>query len=152
MIIACGNQGQWERLCRAIGREDLPGDRRYADMAARNVRRLELTAEIEKALAVHSSAYWLEKFQSAEIPTGPINDYKQVFEHPQVLHRKLRVDMPHAMGGVTSTVASPLRLSDTPVEYRRAPPVLGEHTEQILTSVLGKSKAEIDALAKGGII
>ena len=152
MIIACGNQGQWERLCHAIGREDLPADSRYADMAARNVRRLELTAEIEQALAAHSSAYWLEKLQSAEIPTGPINDYKQVFEHPQVLHRKMRVDMPHAMGGVTSTVASPLRLSATPVEYRRAPPVLGEHTEQILTSVLGKSKAEIDALAKGGII
>lgn len=152
MIIACGNQGQWERLCRAICREDLLGDSRYSDMAARNVRRLELTAEIEKALASQTSAYWLVKFQSMEIPTGPINDYKQVFEHPQVEHRKLRVDMPHARGGVTSTVASPLRLSDTPVEYRLAPPVLGEHTEEILSSVLGKNRTEIDALSKKEVI
>lgn len=152
IIIACGNQGQWERFCLAIGRAELPKDSRFLDIPGRNANRLVLTEEIERTLSARPSAHWLEKLTAADVPNGPINNYKQVFEHPQVLHRKLKVDLPHVRGGTTSTVASPLRLSDTPVEYRRAPPVLGQHTREILAQVLGKNEAEIEKLVQDGIV
>jgi crotonobetainyl-CoA:carnitine CoA-transferase CaiB-like acyl-CoA transferase len=75
-----------------------------------------------------------------------------VFDHPQVKHRKLRIDQPHGAGGTASTVANPIRLSATPVEYRLAPPLLGEHRVAVLSELLGKSGAEIEALARDGVI
>ncbi len=152
MIVACGNQGQWERFCGAIGRNDLPIDARFRDIPGRNANRPALTEEIDRSLMAHATAHWLECLTAADVPNGPINNYQQVFEHPQVAHRKLRVDLKHAKGGVTSTVASPLRLSETPVEYRRAPPVLGEHTGEILSTILGKTAAEIERLKQSGIV
>jgi crotonobetainyl-CoA:carnitine CoA-transferase CaiB-like acyl-CoA transferase len=77
---------------------------------------------------------------------------KDVFEDSQVRHRELKVDMPHPLGGTTSVVRSPLRLSETPVEYRLAPPLLGQHTEEVLKDVLGKDGAEIARLKAAGII
>ena len=152
MIVACGTQGQWERVCSASGRWELPGDARFRDIPGRNAHRPVLTEEIERTLMAHTTAHWMALLQAADVPNGPINNYQQVFEHPQVVHRKLRVDMKHARGGTTSTVASPLRLSETPVEYRRAPPVLGQHTVEILSEVLGKNPAEIERLKQGGIV
>ena len=152
MIIACGNQGQWERFCQAILREELPKDPRFVDIPSRNAHRPVLTEEIERTLMNQPTAHWLEKLTATDVPNGPINNYKQVFEHPQVVHRKLKVDLPHNRGGTTSTVASPLRLSETPGEYRRAPPVLGQHTREILAQVLGKNEAEIEKLAQDGIV
>lgn len=152
MIIGCGNQGQWEKLCAALGREDLVRDKRFLDMPSRTANRPALAEEIEKVLVNQPSSYWLDCLTAAEVPNGPINNYRQVFEHPQVLHRKLRVDMRHVRGGNTPTVASPLRLSDTPVEYRHAPPVLGQHTVEVLQELLGKDTAEIERLAKAGIV
>lgn len=86
------------------------------------------------------------------MPSAPINDYKQVFEHPQVRHRQLRVDQPHGGGGVASTVANPIRLSATPIEYRLAPPLLGEHSVHVLAGLLGKTPAEIEQLVSDGIV
>jgi crotonobetainyl-CoA:carnitine CoA-transferase CaiB-like acyl-CoA transferase len=77
---------------------------------------------------------------------------KEVFEDPQVQHRKLRVDMQHPLGGVAPLVASPMRLSETPVEYRLAPPMLGQHNEEVLKGLLGKSDAELSALKADGVI
>lgn len=152
MIIGCGNQGQWEKLCSALDRTDLLADARFTDMPTRNLNRLALTKELEGTLASKPSSAWIEKLTTAGVPNGPINNYRQVFEHPQVMHRKIRVDMHHSKGGLTSTVASPLRLSDTPVEYRRAPPVLGQHTREVLGELLSKTEQDIDALARQGVI
>lgn len=152
MIIGCGNQGQWEKLCGALGRPELLGDMRFRDMPARNANRLALTQELEKSLCTLPSSAWIEKLTIANVPNGPINNYRQVFEHPQVIHRNIRVDMPHSQGGTTAVVASPLRLSETPVEYRHAPPVLGQHTREVLLEMLGKTAEEIQALADSGII
>jgi crotonobetainyl-CoA:carnitine CoA-transferase CaiB-like acyl-CoA transferase len=152
MIVACGNAGQWERFCKAIGRPDLLEDPRFRDIPGRNANREALTWELECTLRTQGSAHWLKLLTAADVPNGPINNYKQVFEHPQVLHRRLKVDLKHAKGGVTSTVASPLRLSETPVEYRRAPPALGEHTREILSEVLGKSASQIEQLERDGIV
>ena len=86
------------------------------------------------------------------MPSAPINDYKQVFEHPQVKHRQLRIDQAHGGGGVASTVANPIRLSATPIEYRIAPPLLGEHSVAVLTDLLGKTPAEIDRLVSDCVV
>jgi crotonobetainyl-CoA:carnitine CoA-transferase CaiB-like acyl-CoA transferase len=103
-------------------------------------------------MATKSTAEWVEILESADIPCGPINDYRQVFEDPQVRHRRLRHDMTRADGVPVPLVASPMRLSETPVVYRQAPPVLGEHTATVLADLLGRTHAEIGALKSRGIV
>ncbi|MNP75067.1 Formyl-coenzyme A transferase [compost metagenome] len=86
------------------------------------------------------------------MPCGPINDLAQMFQDPQVLARGLAVSMPHALGGSVPQVASPIRLSETPVEYRRAPPLLGEHTEAVLGDVLGLDGDALGRLRSAGVL
>jgi crotonobetainyl-CoA:carnitine CoA-transferase CaiB-like acyl-CoA transferase len=129
-----------------IGREDLWEDERFQKTSGRLVHRDALIPELERALKTRPSAAWLEGMEAGGIPCGPINNYKQVFEDPQVQHRGLWQQLPHPEGGMTPTIASPLRLSETPVQYRMAAPTLGQHTQEILRNVLGKSQNEIDQL------
>jgi formyl-CoA transferase len=90
---------------------------------------------------------WIERFDAANVPCGPINNYQEVFENPQVQHRGLRVEMPHPLAGSIPGVASPMRFSETPVEYLMPPPLLGQHTREVLSDVLGMSSEELDRLA-----
>ena len=150
IIVAAGNDGQWQRYCTAIGREDLRADPRYANMKGRVTLRADLIPELRRTMATRGTAEWLRLLEAADVPCGPINDYGQVFEDPQVRHRQLRHEMLRTDGLKVPLVASPIRMSATPVEYRQAPPVLGEHTEAILRELLGKADAEIAALKAGG--
>ncbi len=86
------------------------------------------------------------------MPCGPINDLAQMFQDPQVLARGLAVNIPHPLAGSVPQVASPIRLSETPVEYRRAPPLLGEHTEAVLGEVLGLEAGEVQRLREAGVL
>jgi formyl-CoA transferase len=95
---------------------------------------------------------WIDALEAAGVPCGPINNMKEVFENPQVQHRGMRVDIPHPAGVACATVASPMRFSETPVTYDAPPPLLGEHTREILGGVLGLSDNEIDALAAQGVV
>jgi crotonobetainyl-CoA:carnitine CoA-transferase CaiB-like acyl-CoA transferase len=99
-----------------------------------------------------TTADWVERIEAVGVPCGPINNYAEVFHDPQVQHRKLRVDVARGDGGTAPTIASPLRLAATPVQYRQAPPILGEHTEKVLGEMLGKSPEEIAALRQKRII
>jgi crotonobetainyl-CoA:carnitine CoA-transferase CaiB-like acyl-CoA transferase len=146
IIVAVGNDAQYKRLCTVIGRDDLWADERFQKMSGRLIHRDALIPELERALKTHLSAEWLDSMETAGIPCGPINNYKQVFDDPQVQHRGLWQELPHPAGGMTPTIASPLRLSGTPVQYRMAAPTLGQHTQEILRDVLGKSQNEIDQL------
>ncbi|EQM70189.1 hypothetical protein L682_32700, partial [Aquipseudomonas alcaligenes OT 69] len=92
---------------------------------------------IRQATVFKTTAEWVAALEEVGVPCGPINDLAAVFEDPQVLARGLKVELPHALSGLVAQVASPLRLSDTPVEYRLAPPRLGEHTDEVLARVLG---------------
>ncbi len=103
-------------------------------------------------MRTRSKREWIEALEAANVPCGPINNMKEVFEDPQVQHRQLRVDMPHPSGGTASVVRSPLRLSETPVEYRLAPPTLGQHNEEILKGLLGRGDADLKQLKASGII
>ncbi|MCC7081451.1 MAG: CoA transferase [Burkholderiales bacterium] len=152
IILTVGNDTQWRRLCEQIGRLDLADDARFATTSARIVHRDALVPQIAQELRARSCAEWISRFEAAGVPYGPINDFKQVFDDPQVLHRNLRVDIARADGGMVPTLASPLRLQDTPPAYHRPPPALGEHTEEILGGLLGTSSQQIEQLRARGVI
>lgn len=151
-VVGAGNDGQFRRLCAVLGRQDLAGDARFRTTADRNANRPALIEELQCVMQTRDTTHWVEALAAANVPSAPINDYKQVFEHPQVRHRQLRVDQPHGGGGVASTVANPIRLSATPIEYRLAPPLLGEHNVAVLAGLLGKAPAEIEQLVSDGIV
>jgi crotonobetainyl-CoA:carnitine CoA-transferase CaiB-like acyl-CoA transferase len=151
-IVGTGNDAQYRRLCAVLGREELGTDARFRSVADRNRNRPVLIEQLQAVMQTKTTTHWVDRLGEVNVPSAPINDYQQVFDHPQVKHRKLRIDQPHGAGGTASTVANPIRLSATPVEYRLAPPLLGEHSVAVLSELLGKSGAEIEALARDGVI
>ncbi len=155
MIVAAGNDGQWRKLCAAMGAAEMAVRPEYLEMKNRNAHRAQLVVDLEAIFTTQSTAFWLEKFASVGIPHAPINTYDQVFAHPQVLHRELRLDMQRPMeqgGGNVAMVASPIRMSDTPVTYRHAPPAKGSSTVDVLREILGKQDTEIASLRKSGVL
>ena len=146
IIIGCGNDGQFRKLCGLIGRGELAQDPRFLTMPDRNANRALLTETLNLTFQEMPSKHWLGLLAESDVPNGSINNYQQVFEHPQVVHRKLRVDMPHPEGGTIGMVANPIRLSGTPVEYRYPPPLRGQHTAEVLSSLLHKTAAEMAEL------
>jgi crotonobetainyl-CoA:carnitine CoA-transferase CaiB-like acyl-CoA transferase len=151
-ILTVGNDGQFRKFCEVAGRPEWADDPRFASNRARVAHRTELIALIRQATVFRTTAQWVEALQSAGVPCGPINDLAQVFADPQVLARGLKVDMPHPTAGQVPQVASPIRLSATPVEYHSPPPLLGEHTEAVLARLLGLDAAAITSLREAGVI
>jgi len=152
IIIGCGNDSQYSKLCAVMDRHDLAADLRFHKVKGRNAHRRELQEALNPEFKKRPLAWWLDKLEGSGVPFGPINNYKQVFEHPQVKHRQLRVDMPHARGNAVGVVRNPIRMSATPVEYRQAPPLRGQHTREVLTEVLGTDDAIIASLTQAGVI
>jgi crotonobetainyl-CoA:carnitine CoA-transferase CaiB-like acyl-CoA transferase len=152
IMLAAGNDGQFARLCKAIGREELAGDPRFATNAARVHNRGEVTALLQEALLQQPVLHWTDRLSRAGVPCGPVNDVAQVFADPQVRHRGLRVEVEHPVSGTLPLLASPLRLSETPVDYRLPPPLLGEHTGAVLSQLLGMGPGEIQTLRETGVI
>ncbi|MBL8309480.1 MAG: CoA transferase [Burkholderiales bacterium] len=155
MIVGAGNDGQWRKLCEAMGVADMAFRPEYLEMKDRNANRPQLVRDMEAILTRHPTQHWLDTFASLGIPHAPINTYDQVFAHPQVQHRELRLDMqrpPQQGGGKVAMVTSPIRLSDTPVTYRHAPPARGASTDDVLREVLGKDAGEIAVLRHRGIL
>ena len=148
IVVAIGNDSQFVRFCDFAGCPGLADDVRFATNDARVRNRDEAIAHLKPVFAAQPSKYWLDGLEGMGIGCGPINDLSQVFEDPHVRARGMVVEMDHpAAGGVPAQlIASPLRLSETPVEYRRPPPLLGEHTEDVLRELLGADEAEIAAL------
>lgn len=151
MILAIGNDGQFARFCEIAGHPEWAADERFASNAARVRHRKELIPLLRQTTVTRTTAAWIAALENAAVPCGPINDLAGVFADPQVQARGLRIDLPHAAGGVAPQVANPIRLSATPVAYRTAPPTLGEDTDAVLRA-LGRSDAEIAALHKEGIV
>lgn len=143
IIVAVGNDTQWQHYCAAIDRPDLAADPRWDKVTGRITGRQELVPELARTMLTRGRSEWIERLEAHGVPCGPINDYAQVFEDPQVRHRGLRVDMPRDDGSTVSTIASPLRLRGTPPVYDLAPPRLGDSTEYVLGSLLGCSEQEI---------
>jgi crotonobetainyl-CoA:carnitine CoA-transferase CaiB-like acyl-CoA transferase len=152
VILACGNDNLFRKFCDAAGQSALSADARFASNGKRVENRGELTRLLGDLFRQRSTAEWVALLEKAGVPNGPINDIAQVYEEPQVKARGIRIEMDHPVAGRLPTVASPMRFSATPVEYRRAPPILGQHTEEVLRSVLGKDDAELTKLRAAGVI
>ena len=152
IIVAVGNDGQYRALCKAIGRDDLGADPRYQTAALRNRNRETLIPEIKAVMATRSMPEWVELLEAANVPCGPIHDFRQVFDDPQVQHRGMRLSLPHGSGVDAPAVAGPIRFSGTPIHYDRAAPTLGEHTETVLGAKLGLDADAIAGLRARGVI
>ncbi|WJN59407.1 CaiB/BaiF CoA-transferase family protein [Pseudomonas sp. SO81] len=151
-ILAVGNDGQFRKFCEVAGLPALPDDPRFSTNKARVAHRAELIPLLRQATVFKTTTEWVALLEAAGVPCGPINDLAQVFADPQVQARGLRVDMANGMGSSTPQVASPLRLSATPVDYRLAPPLLGEHTDALLQRLLGLDAEQIANLRAAAVI
>jgi crotonobetainyl-CoA:carnitine CoA-transferase CaiB-like acyl-CoA transferase len=151
-ILTVGNDSQFRKFAEVAGQPQWADDPRFATNKQRVAHRVELIPLIRQATVFRTTAEWVLALERAGVPCGPINDVSQVFEDPQVLARGLKIELPHALGGTVPQVASPIRLSGTPVEYRRAPPLLGEHTLEVLTGVLGLSDEAVMSLREAGVL
>ncbi len=149
--IGASGQKMWERLCQAIGAEELLSDPRFLTEPARSHHRAPLNSEIERRLATADSASWIERLNAAGVPCGPIYSIDQVFTDPHVQQLGMVASVPSPHYQPLRLVAQPMHLSRTPAGMRARPPELGEHNEQILTS-LGFDSGEIEGLRRRGVI
>ena len=152
IALGVGNDNQWRKFCKLAKLEHLMNDPRYASNPKRVENRKELVSILQKIFLQKDSGEWIKLLTEAEIPSGPINTIDRVFGDPQVLAREMLVRMEHPAIGPIKLVGSPMKLSETPVQYRIPPPLLGEHTEEILRDVLGYDKTDIARLKEGKVI
>jgi crotonobetainyl-CoA:carnitine CoA-transferase CaiB-like acyl-CoA transferase len=151
MILAVGNDGQFAKFCDVAGRPDLARDPRFMRNADRVRHRATLVPQLAAVMKTRTRADWLGALEAAKVPCGPINDLADVFTDPQVNARGMKVALDHPLAGSLEVVASPMKLSATPVQYRRPPPLLGEHTDAVLDE-LGLGADDIDGLRRDGAI
>jgi len=152
VILACGNDNLFRKFCEAAGCPELAADPRFATNGQRVENRDELKRLLDAIFARRTKKEWVERLEAAGVPNGPINDIAQVFEEPQVKARGIKVEVAHPVAGTLPMVASPMRFSATPLEHKVPPPTLGQHTEEILTELLGADAAEIARLRAAGAI
>ena len=152
LIVAVGNDGQFARFCDVIARPELAANPDYASNALRIINRESLIPVIVEAMAEFETAALHRDLEAAGVPFGPINTIDQVFDDPQVKARGLRVDLDHPLAGTTPTVRNPIRYSDTELEFKVAPPLLGQHTDSVLHDLLGLDEGEIAKLREDGVI
>ena len=152
MIVAVGNDSQFRNLCLALGHSEWGTDSRFATNSSRVANRSELVELLRAETQRRTTEEWIAVLETAGVPCGPINDLQGVFADPQVVARGLRIDLPHPAAGSAPGVANPIRLSASPVTYRSAPPLLGQHTDDILQRLLGLSVPEIAELKNSMVI
>lgn len=152
MILAIGNDGQFARFCHAAGRPAWATDERFATNAARLAHRELLIAMLRELTAQRGTREWIALLEQHAVPCGPINTVADVFADAQVQARGMQIAMDHPQAGRIPLVASPMRLSATPVQYRAAPPQLGQHTLEVLRDRLGLSPEAIDELERQGVL
>ena len=152
LIVAVGNDAQFAKFCDAAGTPGWAQDPRFATNAARVRHRDVLVPLVAAVVRTRSQHDWLAALEARGVPCGPINRLDQVFADPQIVARGLRHDLPHPLAGTVPQVVAPLKLSATPLAFDRPPPLLGEHTAQVLAARLGFDAAQLTALAERGVI
>lgn len=151
MVVAVGNDGQFQRFCSLIGLEDLPKDERFRTNSKRLENRETLIPILAEKMKTKTSKQWLMILNEGGIPCGPINNMKELFQEKQVEAREMYTELAHPKAGTVPLVGSPLKFSRTPVKMERHPPLAGEHTDEVLGE-LGLSKDEIQKLKDENII
>lgn len=152
IVLAVGNDPQFATFCQVLGLPELAADERYRTNPQRVKHREELNPRIAEVLRQRPVAEWQQALEAAGVPSGPINGFAEVFADPQIQHRQMLMTLPHASAGQVPQVANPVKFSATPVAYHRGPPVLGEHTREVLQERLGLDSSRIDQLHQDGVI
>jgi formyl-CoA transferase len=152
LILACGNDNLFNKFCEAAGCAHLLQDVRFTTNAERVKNRDEVTRLLNEIFLKRPTRAWVKLLDDAGVANGPINTIEKVFEEPQVQARGLKIELPHAAAGNVPLVASPMRFSETPIRHEVPPPVLGQHTDEILRGVLKKTDAEIAQLKSARIV
>ena len=149
--IGAANQNNWERMCRAVGRDDLLDDARFASNPERMVNIQSLTPIMEETFRTQTTAHWVEVLERAGVPCGPIYNIEQVYADPHVQSRDMAVELQHPKAGGIRNIGVAVKLSDTPGSVRTPAPLLGQHTDDVLTE-FGYSDADIAALRQSGAL
>jgi crotonobetainyl-CoA:carnitine CoA-transferase CaiB-like acyl-CoA transferase len=152
VILACGNDNLFNKFCEVAGCQHLVKDARFATNSKRVENREEITRLLAEIFARRSTKDWCDALEAAGVPNGPINNLQQVFEEPQVAARGMKIELDHAVAGKVPLIASPMKFSGTPLEFRNPPPVLGQHTDEVLSKLLDLDDAAIARLRKDGIV
>ncbi|HEY1393514.1 MAG TPA: CaiB/BaiF CoA-transferase family protein [Methylibium sp.] len=152
LILAVGNDGQFAKFCTVAGCPELAEDPRYAKNADRVRNRALLVPLLAQVLKTRTRADWLQALEAAKVPCGPINGLDEVFADPQVVARGMTEAVPHPLNDALRLVASPLKLAATPARTRHAPPLLGQHSEEVLADWLACDAARMQALRDAGVI
>ncbi len=149
-IIACGNDKQFKELCIAIGKPELLENPNYIRNQDRVKHRVELIEILSHYFLTENAKYWVDAIHAVKVPVGVINSIEDALQEPQIQHREMVVNLPHAFNPNFKMIASPIKMSGTPVEYHHAPPQLGEHTAQVLQEFY--SKEQLEKFREQGII
>lgn len=152
IVLAIGNDGQFARFCEIADCPELAADERFSTNAARVENRHLLIPEISRVMARKPVREWVDDLNAAKIAVGPVNNIEQVFADVQVRHRGMLRELEHPLSGTVTQVVSPMRFSASEPDYENAPPLLGQHTNQVLGEVLGLDAAAIRALRDKGIV
>jgi len=152
IIVAAGNDGQYQKFVEAGGRPELAFDPRFITNPRRVKNRDILVPILADMVRLKRRDEWIELLEAVGVPCGPINNLDEVFDNPQVRAREVAIELPHPAAGKVKLVRSPIRMSATPATSAKAPPLLGQHTEEVLREVLGKSGEEIASLRAKGVL
>lgn len=146
------NQRQWENLCAVVDRQDIVSDPRFVSNQDRVINRAELAEVLNEAFAANDAKFWIEKLHQVGIPSGVINSIEDVFNHPQAEHRELKIELEHPTAGTLQFPGYPYKFSATPAQAHRPPPMLGEHSDEVLLELLEYTSEEVSELHARGVI
>ena len=152
IILAVGNDGQFQRFCQVAGANELFSNPQYTSNALRVANRNELVPEVSQLLKQQTTQWWLTALNEVGVPCGPICTIDQVFDNPQIQAREMKIALDHLQLGKVESVANPIKLSATPLQYSQAPPMLGEHTLAVLQDWLAMEEPEYNALLSAQVI
>lgn len=152
LILAVGNDKQFAKFCQVAQCSELAEDPRFTTNALRVENRAQLIPLLAGKIASNTTMWWIEQLESVSVPCGPVNTLEQVFNHPQIKAREIIRQVPNAQGDLVDTVASPINLSDTPLQYHSASPDLGQHSQQVLAKTLHYSAEQIERLFSSGVV
>jgi crotonobetainyl-CoA:carnitine CoA-transferase CaiB-like acyl-CoA transferase len=151
-VLGAANTRQWEMLCEVVGRPELKNESRFATNQDRVANREALAEVLNEAFVTKDASDWIVKLQEVGIPSGVINTLEDVFNHPQSQVREMRIEIEHPTAGILGFPGFPYKMSQTPAEVHRPPPLLGEHTDEVLIEMLGYSAEEVASLRERGAI
>ena len=152
LILAVGNDGQFQRFCEVAGDAQTASNPLYKSNSLRVANRLTLVPKVAQLLAQHTTQWWLDALNEVSVPCGPICTVEHVFDNPQIKAREMKISLKHQKLGRVESVANPIKLSATPLQYHQAPPMLGEHTQAVLNDWLAMEEGDYKDLLSGNII